>query len=151
MVLQRNTGSAIDNCAIYILHFTGEPMDEPGEIREVLVSADAHVLADGYFTGSKNICPSSPCGWRWKKRSVLALTALFFTLWYWYKSHFYIIKNKQLFCLSVCPSVNILHFPLFNEKHYSYRKNNEWNRFECKEWNVKKYLKNKLLLEKWRK
>ena len=34
-------------------------MDEPGEIREVLVSADAHVLADGYFTGSKNICPSS--------------------------------------------------------------------------------------------
>ena len=44
-------------------------------------------------------------------------------------AYIYIIKIKHAF-LSVCPSVNILHFLLFNEKYKCYRKNNDWIRLE---------------------
>lgn len=46
----KNTGSALDNCAIYILNSQGE-LVERGQIGEVFVSG-AHV-AGGYINGTK--------------------------------------------------------------------------------------------------
>lgn len=49
-------GSALDNCAIYILNPMGEPV-ESGQIGEVFVSG-AHV-ADGYINGTKPVNTTS--------------------------------------------------------------------------------------------
>uniref|UniRef100_A0A0P5KZY5 Ss-alanyl conjugating enzyme n=2 Tax=Daphnia magna TaxID=35525 RepID=A0A0P5KZY5_9CRUS len=49
-------GSALDNCAIYILNPFGEPV-ESGQIGEVFVSG-AHV-ADGYINGTKTVNTTS--------------------------------------------------------------------------------------------